>query len=98
MMHTIVDTINSTEFKDLQVSRLIEVDANQIVSVTMEKGAHFPKHDSKTDVTLLVLEGKITFYISEQEYLLSKHQVFQFPKDEEHHVTAHENSRFLLIK
>ena len=97
-MHTILDTINLTSYKDLKISKLIDVNATQVMKVVMEKGAHFPKHHSKTDVTLVILEGKISFYISGQEFPLQKHQVFQFPKDEEHYLTALENSKFLLIK
>lgn len=97
-MHTIIDTINLTDYKGLKISKLVDLEATQIMKVCMEKGAHFPKHHSITDVTLIVLEGKISFYINEQEFPLEKHQVFQFPKQEEHYVTAYENSKFLLIK
>lgn len=97
-MHTLIDTINLTDYKDLKISKIADIEASQVMKVTMEKGAHFPKHTSKTDVMLVVLEGKISFYINEQEFSLRKHQVFLFPKNEEHHVTAYENSKFLLIK
>jgi quercetin dioxygenase-like cupin family protein len=97
-MHTIIDTINLTAYKGLKISKLVDVDATQVVKVAMEKGASFPTHESKTDVTLFVLEGNISFYINKQEFQLRKFQAFQFPKNEEHSVTAYENSKFLLIK
>ena len=97
-MHTIIDTINLTEYKGLQIDKLVDVDSTQIMKVTMEAGADFPKHESKTDATLIVLEGKIKFFINNQIVELNKHQVFQFPKNEMHHVNAIENSKFLLVK
>ena len=97
-MQSTIDTINLAEFKGLKISKLLDVEAKQIMTVTMEAGADFPKHDSKTDVTLIVLEGKLMFFINNQELELNKHQVFQFPKDELHHVNAIENSKFLLVK
>lgn len=97
-MHTIIDTINLTEYKGLKISKLTDIDANQIMKVTMEKGAEFPKHASKTDVTLVVLEGRLDFFINEQKVALNKHQVFLFPKDEIHYINAIDNSKFLLIK
>ena len=97
-MHTIIDTINLTEYKGFKISKIADVAATQIMKVTMETGSEFPKHASKTDVTLIVLEGKISFFINEQQFDLVKHQVFEFPKEEIHYVNALENSKFLLVK
>lgn len=97
-MHTINNTINLTEYNGFKLHKLADIDASQIMKVTLEKGAKFPAHTSKTDVTLVMLEGIITFFINNQKFDLSKFQVFQFPKDEMHDVVANENSKFLLIK
>tara|TARA_R110000868_G_scaffold388171_1_gene656970 strand:+ start:115 stop:408 length:294 start_codon:yes stop_codon:yes gene_type:complete len=97
-MQTIIDTINLTEYKGLKISKLVNADASAIMKVTMEAGSDFLDHTSKTDVTLIVLEGKLSFMINGQNVELNKHQVFQFPKNETHSVNAIENSKFLLIK
>lgn len=97
-MHTIINSINLTEYKGLKVSKVVDVHATEIMKVAIEKGTEFPNHISKTDVTLIVLEGSLSFFIDGQKIELRKHQVFQFPRNEPHSVNALENSKFLLIK
>ena len=97
-MYNINDIINLTEYKGLKAGKLIDISAKEILSISLEKGTVFPKHTSPTDANLLVLEGAISFFINGLEYKLIKHQVFNFPKDEEHWVEANENSKFLIIR
>jgi len=97
-MHTLIDTINLTEYNGLKVHKLAAINASEIIKVTLEENTLFPKHISNADATLVVLEGSIIFYINQQEFELLKHQVLQFPKDEEHWVKALKNSKFLIIR
>jgi quercetin dioxygenase-like cupin family protein len=97
-MTAINDHINTTAFKGLQVNKLLDIDAKEILQISLEDKAIFPKHTSPRDATLLVLEGSILFFINDKAYSLKKHQILNFSKDEEHWVEAHENSKFLIIR
>lgn len=97
-MHTIIDTINLTDYNGLKVHKLVDINATEILKITLEKDAVFPKHTSNANADLIVLEGKILFHINGQEFELNKHQVFRFPREEEHWVKAIENSKFLIIR
>ena len=97
-MCEINDIINKTSFKGLQVRKLIDFNATEILQISLEKDAVFAKHTSPRDATLLVLEGAITFSINNTEYELIKYQLFRFPKNAEHWVKAIANSKFLIIR
>ena len=97
-MYKINNAINTTSFEGLQVGKLLDINAKEVLQISLEASAVFPKHTSPTDAHLLVLEGSISFFINRIEYKLNKHQLFQFPKDVEHWVEAHENSKFLIIR
>lgn len=97
-MYTINDIINTTSFQGLQVGKLMDLNAQEILQINLEASSIFPKHTSPRDATLLMLEGEVSFFINNAEYKLLKHQVFNFPKDEEHWVEAKKNSRFLIIR
>jgi len=97
-MYEINDIINKTSFEGLQVGKLLDFNASEILQISLETNTVFPKHISPTDATLLVLEGKITFFINNTEYELLKHQIFKFPKNVEHWVKAITNSKFLIIR
>jgi len=97
-MYTINNNINEVEYKGLNASKLLEMNAKEILQISLEKNAIFPNHTSPADVQLLLLEGSISFFINKNEYQISKHQVFNFPKNEEHWVKANENSKFLIIR
>lgn len=97
-MYTIKNTINDTNYKALQVSKLLDVNAKEILHISLEANTDFPKHTSPSNAHLLVLEGEIVFYINNFEYRLLKHQIFNFPKDEEHWVKAIKNSIFLIFR
>lgn len=97
-MYAIKNTINETTFKGLQAGKLLDINAQETLLISLEKEALFPKHTSLRDANLIVLEGKISFFINSKVYKLSKYQVFDFPKNEEHWVEAIENSKFLIIR
>lgn len=97
-MYKISDAINTTSFQGLQVGKLVDINAQEILQISLEAASVFPKHTSPRDALLIVLEGEISFFINNAEYKLLKHQVFNFPKNEEHWVEAKKNSRFLIIR
>lgn len=97
-MYKINDTINLTAYKGLKAEKLLNLNAKEILHISLEKDAIFPKHTSPTNAHLLVLEGAISFFINDSEYKLIKHQIFNFPKNEEHWVEAIESSKFLIIR
>ncbi len=97
-MYKINNSIRETKFNGLQISKLAKTDTLEILSISMEKLAVFPKHSSPTDAQLVVLEGDISFHINNEIYSLKKEQSFNFPKDIEHWVEANDNSKFLIIR
>ncbi len=97
-MYTINNTISTIEYSALKATKLLDINAKEILHISLEANVDFPKHTSPRDAHLLVLEGEILFYINNLEYKLLKHQIFNFPKDEEHWVKAIQNSNFLIIR
>lgn len=97
-MYTIINTLNETKFEGLKAEKLLDINAQEILHISLEKKAQFPKHTSPRDTNLIVLEGEISFFINNKVYKLSKYQVFGFPKNEDHWVEAIENSKFLIVR
>ncbi len=85
-------------FDALHIKELAKNEAFQILSISLEKGAVFPKHSSPTDAYLILLEGEISFAINENSYRLTAQQSLHFPKKTEHSVKAFENSKFLIVR
>ncbi len=97
-MYNINRTISNVAFNGLNASKLLDIDAQEILLISLEKGSQFPKHTSPRGVHIIVLEGEITFYINNKAYSLKQHDVFDFPKDDEHWVEATANAKFLVIR
>jgi quercetin dioxygenase-like cupin family protein len=97
-MYTINNNINQGEYKGLNASKLLDINAKEILQITLEKNAILSKHTSPSDAHLILLEGGVSFFINNNEYQISMHQIFNFPKNEEHWVKANENSKFLIIR
>ncbi len=97
-MYDISNQIADQKFDNLQVQKLVKTEALEILSISLEKGATFPKHTSPTDAQLIVLEGDIVFHINGDSYQLKKQQQFNFPKETVHWVLANSNSKFLIIR
>lgn len=96
--YTIDNTIAQEIIKGLEVTKLKNTFGAECIFIRMEKGSEFPKHVSPKDANLLMLEGSISFYINQKEYLLKANQWFRFPKEESHHILAEQNSKFLIIR
>ena len=97
-MFQILDKINSTDFKNVKVSKISKSDDTEILHISIEKDGLLKKHTSPKDALLIVLDGCITFYINNTSYVLNKFQLFNFANDTEHWVEAQENSNFLIIR
>lgn len=97
-MYNINNGINKQEFKGLQVTSLTKTDALEILTISLEKDAVFPKHTSPKDAQLVVLEGDIDFHIDQTKYNLTEYHNFDFPAEEEHWVKANTNSKFLIVR
>lgn len=92
------NTIAHQSFDDLQVEQLVNNPSMEILSVSLAKGALFPKHSSPKDVHLFVLEGSIDFFIENQMINLTTQQHFSFSKNVEHWVIANEDAKFLIVR
>lgn len=97
-MYETSNQIADQKYDKLQVRIVVETPRFDILSISLEKDAVFPKHSSPNDAQLVVLEGTITFYIDNESYPLTKYQCFSFPKHTEHWVKATLDSKFLIIR
>ncbi len=97
-MYTINKGIKEQPFKQLQVQKIAKSNALEILSISLEKGTVFPEHTSPTDAYLIVLEGDIDLHINEASYHLTAHQLFDFPQEVKHWVSANKNSKFLIVR
>lgn len=97
-MYQIDNRIRQQDYAQLQVLKIVNTDAFDILSISLEKDAIFPEHTSPNNAHLIVLEGEIIFYINDTSYQLKKQQHFNFPKNTTHWVKATTNSKFLIIR
>ncbi|MEB8347492.1 cupin domain-containing protein [Flavobacteriaceae bacterium KMM 6898] len=97
-MYQIDNRIRQQDYAQLQVLKIVNTDAFDILSISLEKDAIFPDHTSPTNAHLVVLEGEILFYINHTSYQLKEQQHFNFPKNTNHWVKATTNSKFLIIR
>lgn len=97
-MYQINDTLNLVEYKGLQAGKLLDINAKEILNISLKANTVFPKHTSPTDAHLIMLEGSISFFINNKVHKLLKHQIFNFPKNTDHWVEAIENSKFIIIR
>ncbi|WP_117883128.1 cupin domain-containing protein [Aureibaculum luteum] len=92
------NSITDIPIKGLNVTKIFTTDSTETLLISLEKGKTFPTHTSPKTTLLVVLEGKIDFHIENKIVTLAKHQCYSFEKNIEHYVTAHKNSRFLIIR
>ncbi|RAJ15054.1 cupin domain-containing protein [Olleya aquimaris] len=97
-MYLTNNILNQTPYEGLKAKKILDIEAKEMLHISLEANAVFPKHSSPRDAYLLVLEGKIIFTINNTDYTLLKHQIFSFPKDKDHWVKAIQNSKFLIIR
>ncbi|AWX45696.1 hypothetical protein HME9304_02723 [Flagellimonas maritima] len=92
------NTMMIQKFEGLQIKKLVKNDEFEILSISLEKGAKFPAHESPKDAHLIVMEGHITFYIEKNTIGLKSQQKISFSKNTEHWVEALQDSKFLIIR
>jgi quercetin dioxygenase-like cupin family protein len=97
-MYSIEKGFRCLEYKSLQIRKLVESDALEVLGISLEKGHSFPEHTSPRDAHLLVLEGRILFHIQGNTYELQSLEHFHFPGLTAHFVNALEDSKFIIIR
>jgi quercetin dioxygenase-like cupin family protein len=97
-MHLKESVVKDQSFDALQIQKLLRNERFEILSISLEAGALFPKHTSPREAILVLLEGRIEFYIDEVHYELQPQETLQFAADTEHWVKALKNSKFLIIR
>lgn len=90
--------INSQSIEGLQVLKLFRNEALELLSISLDEDAVFPEHSSPTEAVLLVLEGRIRFFIAGGEHTLDAQQFLSFPAQTPHWVKAEAPSKFLIIR
>jgi quercetin dioxygenase-like cupin family protein len=68
-----------------------------IVLFILDKDQGLIEHSASSDAIVYVLEGRIEFSISGQNYCLSEGNVLRLPAEIPHSFTASEKSKMLLI-
>ena len=91
-------TTLDTPIKGLNVAKIFKSDSTETLLISIEKNKLFPTHTSPKSTFLVVLEGDIDFHINQETINLGQHQTYTFDKELEHHVTANQNSKFLIIR
>lgn len=91
-------TTLDTPIKGLNVANIFKSDSTATLLISLEKNKLFPTHTSPKSTFLVVLEGDIDFHINQETINLVQHQTYTFDKELEHHVTANQNSKFLIIR
>lgn len=91
-------TTLDTPIIGLNVSNIFKSDSTETLLISLEKNKLFPTHTSPKSTFLVVLEGDIDFHINQESINLVQHQTYTFDKELEHHVTANQNSKFLIIR
>lgn len=91
-------TTLDTTIKGLNVAKIFKSDSTETLLISLEKNKLFPTHTSPKSTFLVVLEGDIDFHINQETINLVQHQTYTFDKELEHHVTANQNSKFLIIR
>ncbi len=66
--------------------------------LALKKGQELSTHAASTDVTVIVLEGEVSFDLLGETHLLKKDETLLLPKDEPHAVNAVGDVKFLLIR
>ena len=84
--------------KGLNVEKIFKSASTETLLISLEKDVLFPTHTSPKSTFLVVLEGDIDFHINQETINLVQHQTYTFDKELEHHVTANQNSKFLIIR
>jgi len=90
--------ILETAIKGLKASKIFATESTETLLITLEKDKIFPTHTSPKTTFLVVIEGEIDFHIENKTITLAVHQNYKFEKDIEHYVTAHKDSKFLIIR
>lgn len=97
-MHIKESRIKSQTFDALQIQKLLRNERFEILSISLEAGALFPKHISPREALLVLLEGQIEFYMDDLHYELLPQETLRFSADTQHWVKALQNSKFLIIR
>jgi quercetin dioxygenase-like cupin family protein len=96
--YDIDNSIAKETYQGLSVSKIKNTFGAECLLILLEKGSEFPEHLSPKDANLFVVEGQLSMFINEGEYLLNKQEWFRFPKEVPHRLVAVENSKFLIIR
>jgi quercetin dioxygenase-like cupin family protein len=88
------------DYKDDRVNSMLfrKTENYSLHLLALKEGQKLSTHSASTDVTVIVLEGKVEFDLLGKNNSLKKDDSILLPKDEPHAVTAVEDTKFLLIR
>ena len=81
---------------DRNAITLFKSDGMRVVLIALHKGSEMKTHTAPGIISVLVLEGKITFHTDQQTAELEVGQMLTLHKSIPHSVLAHKESTFLL--
>lgn len=77
---------------------LFKSEGRSVVMITIGKDEILPEHISTVQTFLVVLKGRIDFFMNGEHTEISADECIEFPADVKHSVKGIENSVFLLYK
>lgn len=77
---------------------LLQNDNSCLDLIALKKDAIIDTHTSIADAAVYVLEGEIEMHFNAEKFTVEKGEMLMFKKDEQHHVLAKKDSKFLLVK
>ncbi len=66
--------------------------------VALKKDEIIDTHTSICDAAVYVLDGEIEIHFDAEKFTVDKGEILMFKKDDQHHVLAKKDTKFLLIK
>jgi quercetin dioxygenase-like cupin family protein len=94
----IENVLNQIEYKQIQSKRLVTNGTQQVNIMSLEKGSVIPPHTSTKDATIVIMEGNVVFSLEGEDQDLTTNDTFSFNANQEHHVKALTDTKFLLIQ
>jgi quercetin dioxygenase-like cupin family protein len=92
-----METIKLFEIEEKQ-KEIIKNDLFSVKYLFFEAGKGMPAHIEKAQMTLQVIEGRITFVFGENEkaYMMPQYTILEFDGRFKHSIIAHEDSKVLI--
>jgi len=84
-------------FHNKMTKSLAKIETTKFVQVSLDKGQRMVKHCTPNILTLILLTGRISFTLEDEEFLLEPQDMVTVEPNREHALEALEQSIALLV-